>query len=122
MTRPFLVIGATDGCFGYLSTPMEFEGLLLQTLMASDSVAQWESRLASSIGQVAGDDYTLCMAAYGDMDLQAMKNALAGRFAMVRDTYLTPISKLPLEDRQTRMELWQKYQDHYFRYRKDGQM
>lgn len=121
MTKPFLVIGATDGCFGYLSTPMEFEGLLLQTLMASGSVAQWEQRLASSIGQVAGDDHTLCMAAYGDMDLRALQTALAGRFAMIRDQYLTPLSKLPLEDRQTRREMWESYKAHYYRYMKDGQ-
>lgn len=120
MDKPFLVLTATDGCFGYVSTPMEFEGLLLQNLMASESLAQWEERLFNAIGQVAGDDYSLCVAAYGEMDLPHLKTGLAGRFATIRDTYLTPLTGLPLEDRKTRMDLWQGYKSNYFRFTKDG--
>ena len=32
LPRPFLIIAATDGCFGYLPSPMHFEWLLLSTL------------------------------------------------------------------------------------------
>jgi len=119
MDKPFLVFAATDGCFGYVTTPMEFEGLLLQNLMAAESLAQWEERLYQTIGQVAGDDYSLCMAAYGDLDLKRLQTALAGRFAMLRDTCLTKLAGLPVEDRQTRIELWQGYKDNYLRFMKD---
>ena len=121
LDKPFLVFAATDGCFGYVSTPMEFEGLLLQNLMAAESIAQWEERLYQSIGQVAGDDYSLCMGAYGDWDLPRLKLALAGRYVTLRDTYLTKLTGLPVENRQARMELWQSYKDNYFRFTKGGQ-
>ena len=65
LKNPFIVFSATDGCFGYLSTPMEFEGVLLETLLKSKCFAEWESNLADVISSVAGDDYTLCLAAYG---------------------------------------------------------
>ena len=58
MDEPFIVFSATDGCFGYLSTPMEFEGVLLETLLKTKCVADWENELAGSIGAVAGDDHT----------------------------------------------------------------
>ena len=32
LSEPALVLTATDGCFGYLSSPMEFEYLLLESL------------------------------------------------------------------------------------------
>ena len=68
MTEPFVVFAATDGCFGYLSTPMEFEGSLLKTLLNTRCAADWEAELADLIGTVAGDDYTLSLAAYGAAD------------------------------------------------------
>lgn len=42
---PFMVITATDGCFGYVSSPMEFEGMVLHTLLEASNVAQWEDHL-----------------------------------------------------------------------------
>ena len=33
-----IIFNATDGCFGYLKTPMEFEYLILQTLLSSDNI------------------------------------------------------------------------------------
>lgn len=39
MDQPGIIFAATDGCFGYLSTPMEFEYLLLESMLNSDSVS-----------------------------------------------------------------------------------
>lgn len=118
---PFVVIAATDGCFGYVSTPMEFEGLLLGTLMQSGSPAQWESLLDKAIGSVAGDDHTLCLAAVGYRDFAQLQQSCAARYAFLYQNYLVPLSTLPLEDRQTRYEMWKQYRSHYSRYLKDGQ-
>lgn len=117
---PFLVFAATDGCFGYLSTPMEFEGLLLDTLMDSDNASQWESRMSDAMGAVAGDDHTLCMAAYGFRDLRAVKRALSPRRAALHESCLDRLASLPMEDRQTRLALWEQYRGQYARYMKDG--
>lgn len=120
MREPFLVLAATDGCFGYLSTPMEFEGIILNTLLNTDCVARWEQELAENIGTIAGDDHTLCLAAYGYGDYAVLKKAYAKRYAFLEEKYLLPVTNLPLEDRDSRYALWESYRDHYMRYIKDG--
>ena len=117
---PFLVFAATDGCFGYVSTPMEFEGLLLKTLLECDSAAQWEVHLAETLGTVAGDDHALCLAAFGYGSMAAIHQTLSKRYEQLRREYLNPVSRLPLEDRESRRALWSRYQGDYCRYIKDG--
>lgn len=118
---PFMVLAATDGCFGYVSTPMEFEGILLNTLLNANSVADWETRLADLIGQSAGDDHTLCLASFGYADFGTMQRRFAVRYAHLVKTYLNPICDLPVDDRQSRYNLWSAYQGNYMRYLKDDQ-
>lgn len=117
---PFMVLSATDGCFGYVSTPMEFEGMLLGTLLASESPAEWEVKLADRIGAVAGDDHTLCLAAFGYSSFAALKESVSKRYAHILEKYLKPVCELPIEDRQSRYALWNEYQADYMRYIKDG--
>lgn len=118
---PFAVLAATDGCFGYVSTPMEFEGLLLETLQSAQTPAQWEEMLSGAIGSLAGDDYSLCLAAFGYDRFLTLQESLRGRFAYLAQQYLEPVSRLSLEDRQSRMDLWQQYRDNYYRWMKGGQ-
>lgn len=120
MDQPFIVFSATDGCFGYLSTPMEFEGLFLETLLDTKCVAEWESELADAITSVAGDDHTLCMAAYGFGSYSMLQKHFAGRLTYLQERYLCHVSKMPLEDRESRVKLWESYRDNYMRYAKDG--
>ena len=110
-----------DGCFGYVTTPMEFEGVLLETLLKTKCVADWENELANSIGSVAGDDHTLCLAAYGYGSYPALQNSFARRYEYIEKHYLLPVSNMPVEDRDSRFELWGSYCDNYMRYIKDGQ-
>lgn len=117
---PFLVFAATDGCFGYFSTPMEFEGVLLETLCASGSVEQWERALQARIAPVAGDDFTLALAAYGFGSFPALGQTLRPRLELLRRDYLSAISALPAEDRASREALWGRYKPNYLRYMKDG--
>ena len=121
MTNPFLVFSATDGCFGYLSTPMEFEGILLETLLKSKCPAEWEQRLMEVIGSIAGDDHTLCMAAYGFGSYAAIQKSFAKRFDYLKKNYLESVVLLPVEDRDSRFALWDSYRVEYMRYIKDGQ-
>ena len=120
MREPFIVFSATDGCFGYLSTPMEFEGVLLETLLKNKCAADWESALATTLGSIAGDDHTLCLAAYGFGSYPAIQKLFFRRYEHIRKHYLLPVSKLPIEDLESRFELWDSYRDNYMRYIKDG--
>ncbi|MBE6932906.1 MAG: hypothetical protein E7464_05970 [Ruminococcaceae bacterium] len=119
LTAPFLAITATDGCFAYLSTPMEFEGLLLESLMASESTAQWEQRLDEGIGEVAGDDYTLCLAAYGFDSFRAMQAHFRPRLRHLQAEYLKPLAALAPGDLASREALWQQYRTDYLNYVKE---
>lgn len=119
---PFLVFAATDGCFGYVSTPMEFEGLLLHTLLQAPGPAQWEESLAEYIGKTAGDDHTLCMASLGYGSFEALQKDLSPRFEHLKQNYLLPLRDLPLDDRQSRYDLWAQYKHIYNRYLKDREM
>ena len=117
---PFMVLAATDGCFGYVSTPMEFEGMLLQTLLSCDTADQWERSLKDLIGSVAGDDHALCLAAFGYHGMTSIQQSLSKRYAQLKQWYLDPVSSLSLEDRETRRKLWSQYKSDYCRYIKDG--
>ncbi len=120
MHKPFVVFSATDGCFGYLSTPMEFEGLFLETLSATQCAADWERVLSEMIGSVAGDDHTLCLAAYGFGSYAALQGYFADRLRYLKERYLRYVEHMPLEDRESRFKLWETYRDNYMRYAKGG--
>ncbi len=116
VAEPMVVIGATDGCFGYYATPMDFEGVLLSTLMAAATPEQWEKALAEQICAVAGDDVTLVLAAYGYASFEELKSSLLGRYQQLYREYLQPLSQLAADDRQSRHELWLQYKGNYLRY------
>lgn len=120
MNEPFIVFSATDGCFGYLSTPMEFEGVLLETLLKTKCVADWERELVHTLGSIAGDDHTLCLAAYGYGNYATLQKSFVRRYEYIEKHYLLPVSNIPVEDRESRFELWSSYRDNYMRYIKDG--
>ncbi len=117
---PFVAFSATDGCFGYVSTPMEFEGILLNSLIASSSAAEWETALAEQINAVSGDDHTITMAAFGYNGFEDLKNAFQTRYRHLYERYLLPVSQMNIEDRQSRFALWQQYKPDYLRFLKDG--
>lgn len=117
---PFLVIASTDGCFGYVSTPMEFEGMILHTLLESDSVAQWEDNLQKLTASFAGDDHTLCMASFGFGSFENIRSVFSGRYSHLHNTYLERIWATPWEDRETRRKLWASYRNNYMKYIEGG--
>lgn len=119
---PFAVIAATDGCYGYVTTPMEFEGMILRTLQGSFSAAQWEQELADTMGSIAGDDHTLCLAAFGYDSFEALQRSLAARYEYLRRTFLAPVQNTPVEQREPRFALWERYKPDYMRYIKDGKV
>lgn len=114
--QPALVLAATDGCFAYYTTPMEFEGVLLSTMLSASSVAEWEQRLTEQIGMVAGDDYTMTLAAFGFRSFERLKNAFTMRYEALNERYLKALAGLPLSDRGMRRQLWQSYRPGYVRY------
>lgn len=116
LALPALVLAATDGCFAYYTTPMEFEGVLLSTLLSADNPAQWEQALAEQIGKVAGDDYTLALASFGFGSFARLQKAFLPRYRQLCDEYLNRIVQLPPEDAASRRALWERYRPEYVKY------
>ena len=113
---PAIIFTATDGCFAYYTTPMEFEGVLLSTLLSASCPNDWESALSEQIGRVAGDDYTLVMAVLGFQRFENLKQAFSRRYNFLCENYLTRLAALPLSDAATRRALWASYRPEYTKY------
>ncbi len=113
---PAIIFTATDGCFAYYTTPMEFEGVLLSTLLSASCPNDWESALSEQIGRVAGDDYTLVMAVLGFQRFENLKQAFSKRYNFLCKNYLTRLAALPLSDAATRRALWASYRPEYTKY------
>ena len=111
--RPGLLFAASDGCFGYLSTPMEFEYLLMSTLQSAAGASAWEAALCEELGKIAGDDYTICGLALGFGSFDNLKRQLAGRTGELYRNYIRGLESCTKEEKQ---QLWEHYKPHYLRY------
>ncbi|MCD7891549.1 MAG: protein phosphatase 2C domain-containing protein [Ruminococcus sp.] len=78
-SEPVILLSATDGCFAYFNTPMEFEAALLDTLCQSRTPQEWKNSLFQHIANVAGDDFTLTIACFGFPNFQSLKSYYQSR-------------------------------------------
>lgn len=111
--KPCLLFAATDGCFGYLTTPMEFEFLLVDTLLRSKSIAQWENNLQAFLQNVAGDDFSLCGCSIGYGTLGNLQNQLKQRRSFLLSEYIEGIEEKSTEEKTI---LWKEYSGNYSKY------
>ncbi len=112
--EPSILITATDGCFGYLPTPMHFEYMLLQTLFKSQSdFEDWQPHLSEAITQVTGDDASLCLWAWGFEDLNAIKNYFSNRHSILYQTYIKPLENPDNQSDNLKNELWEMYKNSW---------
>ena len=109
---PCVVFCASDGCFGYIPSPMEFEFMLLDTLYQAASVAEWENAVSAFLADTSGDDYTLVAGVFGYGSFDALKESLHDR---TEDVYYDYIEPLRADDLETADALWQDYRENYYR-------
>lgn len=112
LTKSGLLFAATDGCFDYLTSPMEFEYLLLETLRRSKSVNEWEQYLKAEIGRIAQDDSSMTAVAFGYGNFLKLKNSFAHRTQYLYDYY---ISGLNDKEKEEKTQLWCQYRRGYYR-------
>lgn len=119
-----IVIAATDGCFGYLPTPMHFEYLLLETMQQADNVEAWFENLKELIGTTAGDDYTLSVFAVGygignsntDVNIDVFKSYIRASLKARRDyVYKHYIAGIDDKSYSEKLTLWDTYKSNYYR-------
>jgi hypothetical protein len=120
---------ATDGCFGYVRTPMHFEYLVLRHLLEARSTEAWSSALQAEIAAVTGDDAAMSTLGVG-ADLQDFQKLFAPRVAELASDFIEPLDDLSdavtraeqelraLQSRQLdeMTERWNRYKSEYERY------
>ena len=115
LPHPCVLLAATDGCFGYVQSPMEFEYLLLKTLMDSQNIDQWNQKLQDAIDEIAGDDQTMAVIIIGYGTLERLQATMLKRLKEMESR----INSLG-DGRSSRQEWWESYKAGYYRYAKGG--
>jgi serine/threonine protein phosphatase PrpC len=113
ITTPFIALTATDGCFGYFKTPMEFEYILLSALLNAESPLEWEQGIEESIRKVARDDFSLCFAAFGYEEFQVLKNSFYQRGNYLYENYISLLVNATEEEMK---QMWLEYKKDYNRW------
>jgi serine/threonine protein phosphatase PrpC len=136
LRSPFLVVCATDGCFGYVRTPMHFEYLVLSHLLEARNTEAWSSALQAEIAAVTGDDAAMSTLGVG-ADLKEFQELFAPRVGELASDFIEPLDELSdavtraeqelraLQSRQLdeMTERWNRYKSEYERYlRPEAQM
>ena len=112
--EPYMVLAATDGCFGYLPTPMDFEDMVLSCLLQARTPAGFRQKLEESISETAGDDYTLAFMSFGYGDFRTMQDSVRERAKRLRHDYMDWMEQDP--SLQMQEHLWEEYRTGYERF------
>lgn len=135
LDHPGILFAATDGCFGYLTSPMEFEYLLLRTLLRSDCINAaprggaagrtdkperrtaakgWINELAAELDERAGDDFSLSGVVYGFHTFNDLKEAFRARGKELFTRYICGLEQQTPEE--IREKWYREYKVPYYRY------
>jgi serine/threonine protein phosphatase PrpC len=129
LRAPFLVICATDGCFGYVRTPMHFEYMVLSRLVEARNTEAWSSALQAEIAAITGDDAAMSTLGVG-ADFKEFQKLFAPRVAELASDFIEPIDELTDAITRAEQELqalrsrqldemtdrWNQYKSEYERY------
>ncbi|MBO0883284.1 MAG: hypothetical protein J2P17_23695, partial [Mycobacterium sp.] len=114
---PCLLVCATDGFFGYVQTPAQFEHMLLDTLVSAQDVRHWSAHLAQRVEACTGDDASLALVALGFPDFDALRARFVGRAAFVDVEYAELMRDVPSDDTvalvAAREKSWLRYRSGY---------
>jgi hypothetical protein len=129
LTAPFLAVAATDGCFGYVRTPIHFEHLVLTGLQESTDTESWSQNVQQRISAVTGDDAAMAVLGVG-ADHEEFRRLFAPRTAELEQRCVVPLDELEAEvgraeqavaearsrHATVQTSLWAHYKTEYERY------
>jgi hypothetical protein len=129
LIAPFLAVAATDGCFGYVRTPIHFEHLVLAALQESTDVGSWSRILQQRITSITGDDAAMAVLGVG-ADHEEFRRLFAARTAELEHRCVVPLDELEAEVGRAEQavaearrrhaalqtSLWENYKPEYERY------
>ncbi len=105
---PGIIISATDGCFSYFTTPMEFEALILKTMLSAKDLDNWKKSLKKEIEEASCDDFTISFCAFGFKSFEKMQKVYKKRYKHIKKKYLNKLGKV---DEKI---LWSEYKEEYY--------
>lgn len=125
----FVVISATDGCFGYYPSPMDFEKALIDSLNKSNSIDELKEMLALAFTYVSADDFSFSIACIGFKNFNELKSYLGSPNKLVK-AYFNKRAHFEQEARKAEdkiirlrkgvetslSELWPTYKRRYLKY------
>lgn len=112
--KPCILLTATDGCFGYVSSPMMFEYMLLSSLDRAENVYEWQNNLKRQLKEYSEDDYTLSMTALKYESFYDLKHAFAIRYKYIEEI----VNKFESVQSERKEMLWKDYSKQYYRLQK----
>lgn len=130
----FVLFSATDGCFGYYPSPMDFQKALINSVKASSDFNQLEAKLVEAFAYVTADDFSFSMAFIGFKkfkELNKLKSydSKLNRYFNKRRDYEEKVrrSQRLEEEIEIRgeklkaeiLKLWPEYKKQYFKYMND---
>ena len=98
---PCVLFACSDGCFGYLRSPMEFEYLMLETLMRACSIQEWQELIRQEIGKVAGDDQSMAAAVLNCGSFRTLQDTMRQRYLQLQ----AMVAEFG-EDTEKRWQVW----------------
>lgn len=116
LAGPSIIITATDGCFGYFPSPMEFEFVLVDSLMKSNSINSLKESINMYIQQVTGDDYSMGVLSIGFNSFDNIQAAMNDRYSKLKSNYIDVINNGNESDNDIRYNLWLTYKRDYEKY------
>ncbi len=121
VSSPCAVLAATDGVFGFVRSPMDFELLLLNALMNAESVAAFEQAFQEDVRKITGDDSTCVMSFYGWNSFDAIRKSLRPRLEAVKAMAAALDAAPDPAGREAEMRrLWEDYRKATLYYEKVG--
>jgi hypothetical protein len=116
---PCLLVCATDGFFGYLQTPAQFEHMVLDCLMSAQDVRHWSALLAQRVESCTGDDASLAVVALGFEGFGELRASFQPRAELVSAQHAEPMRGVPPDNsaaiRVARERSWHQYRRDYER-------
>jgi len=117
ITGPGLLLCATDGFFGYVRSPADFEHVLLGTLVHAETAARWTELLVESVRSYTADDASLVLLGVGFDGFADLRQRYARRAAHVADAYWRPVRHAADGERAelvaARESSWARYRRGY---------
>lgn len=129
----FIVMSATDGCFGYYPSPMDFEEILSDCIYKANSIEDCKMLINQAFASVTADDFSFSIAAFGFKDFKSIKKVLSrsrkGAFASYfekrrelerklrkRNALTIEISEIEKQLENDINEIWPKYKQSYLKF------